>query len=109
MNAALILFSAASFLAYGLACFFSTRTQREFVRYHLGALRGVVGVLQILGALGLLLGFAHPWLGQVAAGSFTVMMLLAVGVRIRIKDTLLQTLPALFYTGLNAYLCLAAF
>ena len=34
------------------------------------------------------------------------MMLVAVGVRIRIKDTLPQTLPALIYLALNAYLSL---
>jgi len=37
------------------------------------------------------------------------MMLAAVGVRIKIKDTLPQTTPALLYLALNAYLCLAAF
>jgi hypothetical protein len=37
------------------------------------------------------------------------MMLVGVGVRIRIKDSLIQTAPALFYMALNAYLSLAAF
>jgi hypothetical protein len=37
------------------------------------------------------------------------MMLLAVGVRFQIKDSLLQTLPALFYLVLNTYLMLAGF
>lgn len=36
-------------------------------------------------------------------------MLVAVGVRIKIKDSLLQTASALFYLILNAYLCLEAF
>jgi hypothetical protein len=30
-------------------------------------------------------------------------------VRIQIKDTLLQTVPALFYLALNIYLCVAGF
>ncbi len=38
-----------------------------------------------------------------------LMMLGAVRVRIKIKDSLLQTIPALFYLVLNTYLCLAAF
>jgi hypothetical protein len=33
----------------------------------------------------------------------------AVGVRIKIKDTFLQAIPALFYLVLNTYLCLVAF
>jgi len=37
------------------------------------------------------------------------MMLVAVGVRIGIKDSLPQTTPALFYLALNAYLGFAAF
>lgn len=49
------------------------------------------------------------WLGRVASAGLAVMMLVAVGVRVRIKDTPLQTIPALFYLALNAYLCLAAY
>ena len=60
-------------------------------------------------ALGLLAGLNQPWMGRAAAGGLALMMLVAVGVRIKIKDTLLQATPALFYLGLNAYLCLAAF
>lgn len=105
----LILLSAVSFLTYGVACFVSTRTEQEFVLYHLSGQRHLVGGLQILGAIGLLLGFAYPRLGRAAAGSLALMMLLAVGVRIGIKATLIETLPALFYTVLNAYLCAKAF
>lgn len=37
------------------------------------------------------------------------MMLTGVCVRIKIKDSLQQTLPALFYMALNAYLCVVGF
>lgn len=60
-------------------------------------------------AAGLLAGLSQPWMGRAAAGGLAVMMLGAVAVRIRIKDTLLQTTPALFYLVLNAYLCFAGF
>ena len=60
-------------------------------------------------ALGLLAGLSQPWMGRAAAAGLALMMLVAVGVRIRIKDTLLQTTPALFYLVLNTYLGLAAF
>ena len=52
---------------------------------------------------------SQPWMGQAAAGGLALMMLVAVIVRIQIKDTLLQTIPALFYLTLNIYLCLAGF
>lgn len=109
MNLALILFSALSFLGYGSACFLLTSIKSEFDRYGLGAQRTLVGALQVGAALGLLAGMDEPWVGRAASGGLALMMVVAVGVRIRINDTLPRTLPALFYLALNAYLCLAAF
>ena len=62
-----------------------------------------------MGAGGLPVGRDLPWLGQLAAACLALLMLLGVGVRIKIKDTLAQALPALAYLALNAYLCFAAF
>ena len=109
MNVALILCSASSFLGYGAACFLSDSLKREFARYGFGSQRALIGGLQFCAALGLLAGLGQPWLGRAAAAGLALMMLVAVGVRIKIKDTFLQTTPALFYLVLNAYLCLAAF
>jgi uncharacterized membrane protein YkgB len=109
LNVALILCSAISFLGYGSACFLSDSLKREFTRYGFGSQRALIGGLQLCAAVGLLAGLSQPWMGRAAAGGLAVMMLGAVGVRIRIKDTILQTTPALFYLVLNAYLCLAAF
>lgn len=109
LKTALILVSAISFLAYGSGCFVSDYLRREFVRYGIGGQRVLVGVLQCLAGVGLLGGLSQPWMGQAAAGGLALMMLVAVLVRIRIKDSLLQTTPALFYLGLNTYLCLEGF
>lgn len=109
LNAILILFSALSFLAYGAACFFSAHMKREFDRYQLGSQRALVGVLQLGAAVGLLAGLSQPWMGRSASAGLALMMLVGVIVRIKIKDTLPQMTPALFYLVLNAYLCLAAF
>lgn len=109
LNFSLILFSALSFFGYGTACFFSVRMKQEFERYRLGSQRVVVGALQVAASLGLVAGLSQPWMGRSAAAGLALMMLVAVGVRIRIKDSLLQTMPALFYLLLNAYLCFAAF
>ena len=108
-NVALILCSAISFLGYGLACFLSDSMKREFDSYRVGPLRSLTGGLQFCAALGLFAGLSQPWIGRAAAAGLAVMMLVAVGVRIRIKDTLLQTTPALFYLVLNTYLALRAF
>jgi uncharacterized membrane protein YkgB len=109
LNVALILCSAISFIGYGLACFVSDSLKREFARYGFGSQRALIGGLQLCAAVGLLAGLSQPWMGRAAAAGLALMMLVAVGVRIKIKDTFLQTTPALFYLVLNAFLCLAAF
>ena len=81
----------------------------EYERYGAAKFRRLVGALQLLGAAGLLVGFYQAWAGQLAAGGLALLMLCGVGVRIKIKDTPLQTLPAATYMVLNAYLCLAAY
>ena len=81
----------------------------EFERYHLAGQRKLIGSLQLLAVLGLLAGFYEPLLGRSAAIGLALMMSVAVGVRIKIKDSLLQTIPALIYLALNIYLSLEAF
>lgn len=83
--------------------------QQEYARYELTRFRNLVGGLQLLGAAGLLVGLQQPWAGQIGSGGLALLMLLGVGVRIKIKDSLLQTLPAFAYMMLNAYLCWTAF
>ena len=83
--------------------------KREFLRYGLGSRRVWVGLLQWGAGMGLLAGMRVPWLGQMAAGGLALMMLVAVGVRIHIKDGAWQTMPALLYLLLNAYLAVAGF
>lgn len=109
LNVVLIFFSGLSFLVYGLGCFFSVRLKREFVRYGLESYCLWVGALQVSAALGLLAGLNQPWIGRLAAAGLAGMMLGAVGVRIKIRDSFLQTLPALVYFLLNGYLFLRGF
>ena len=109
LKTTLILFSALSFLGYGLGCFFSSYLRQEFRRYRLADQCAIVGILQCMAALGLFAGFTVPWIGQAAAAGLALMMVVALGVRIRIRDSAPQMLPALGYLVLNAYLCVAGF
>ncbi len=93
----------------GLGCFFSAYLQAEFRRYRLEAQCRLVGALQCAAAVGLIAGIFLPWIGQAAAGGLALMMLVALGVRVRIKDGLVQMLPATGYLALNAYLCITGF
>lgn len=109
IDLALIWFSSVSFIFFGGGCFLSRYLRGEYERYGIGQLKGLIGVLQILGAVGLLVGLYMPWIGQFSAGGLAAMMLCGVGVRIKIKDTIFQTMPAFAYMVLNAYIAMAAY
>ena len=79
------------------------------MRFGFSAQRGLIGMLQISGALGLIGGFWFPPLGIAAASGLSLMMLVGILVRIKIRDSLLKTIPAIFYSLVNAYLAIFAF
>ncbi|CAH1000634.1 hypothetical protein LEM8419_01768 [Neolewinella maritima] len=79
--------------------------KQEFVRYGYARQRPLVGYLQVLGGVGLIAGYyLSPPLATAAATGLTLMMAYGFGVRRYIRDTLLQSMPALFYALLNLYL-----
>lgn len=81
----------------------------EYVRYGVSRFRALVGFLQVVGALGLLTGFALPLVGQLAAGGLALLMFFGACLRKRIKDSLAQTIPAILYMVLNVYLAVEGF
>ena len=105
----LIWVSAISFILFGCGCFASRGMRREYERYGLSKFRSLVGSLQVFGAIGLMIGIHTPWVGQVSSSCLALLMLCGVGVRIKIKDTALQTIPAFAYMVLNAYLGFAGY
>ena len=76
----------------------------EFARYGIPQFRVLTGILQLVAALGLLVGFFYPWIGALAAGGLSLQMACGLIVRIRIKDSIIQCLPAMFYLLLCAWL-----
>ena len=75
----------------------------EFKRYRLARFRKITGYLQILGATGLLIGLlTSPFVGLVAAFGLSIQMLLGFGVRLLIRDSLLQCVPAVGFMLINA-------
>ena len=74
----------------------------EFIRFGLTkSQRQGTGVLQILGALGILAGTIYPSIGLVAATGLSVLMLLGFGVRLKIKDSFVQSFPSFLMLVLN--------
>ncbi|SFE33272.1 DoxX family protein [Flavobacterium xueshanense] len=100
----LIFFSAASFLIYGIAYFVSTNMKNEFKRFGLEKFGILTAVLELTGAFGLFIGIQNYTILVFASGGLALLMLLGVGVRIKMKDSLLVSLPAFFYFLLNSYI-----
>ncbi len=105
MFVTLNLFCALSFIGYGVSCLTTGHMVREFERYGLPRYRKLNGVLQVLGATGLLIGFQVPLIGALAAGGLALQMLLGFGVRLKIRDSFSRSVPALAYLGISAWLC----
>lgn len=97
--------SSLSFLGYGISYFTSPHMKSEFKRFQLEKLGLVTIIFQLIGALGLLIGFwvCLPLLIISSAG-LSLMMFLGLIVRLRLKDSLWVSLPALFFMFLNAYI-----
>lgn len=77
----------------------------EFKRFGLSnSQRKLTGILQLLGAGGLLVGLVAPLAGILSAGGFTAMMFVAFIVRLKIKDSALQSLPSVIFMMMNLWL-----
>ena len=101
MRLGLSIISGVSFIFFGLACFFSDVFMNEFDRYGLSKFLNIVGFFQLLGGMGCIIGIFYRKLLIISSLGLSVMMLLGVGVRVKINDTLIQTLPALIYLIIN--------
>jgi hypothetical protein len=78
--------------------------KNEFKRFKLEKLGLLTIILEIVGALGLLIGLWYIPLLLLSSGGLSALMFLGVLVRIKLKDSLWISLPAVFYMGLNGYI-----
>jgi len=106
LNALLALVSSLCFLVYAIQCLATARMKAEFERYGVPRLRRLTGVLQVLAGIGLLVGLRWRPAMTVSSGGLMLMMMAAVAVRIRIKDSVLQSLPACVLMAVNGFLFL---
>jgi len=100
----LVLISSLSFLTYGVSWFTSPHMKSEFKRFGLEKFGLLTVVLEIGGALGLLVGLMINSILIISSGGLALLMFLGFLVRLRIKDSLWVSLPALFFMLLNAYI-----
>ncbi|MGB5364239.1 MAG: DoxX family protein [Aureibaculum sp.] len=102
-----MLLSSSAFFYYGIDCLSSQKMADEFIRFGIDKPRRILtGYLQLLGGLGLVVGyFLLPDLVFISSAGLTLLMLLGFAVRIKIKDSLLQSLPSLVFAIINLYIC----
>lgn len=75
----------------------------EFRRYRLEQFRVLIGVLEIAGGIGLAAGFYFPWLTLLASLGLSILMVMGALVRARLRDSLGQMLPAIFFFAISFF------
>lgn len=96
-----ILLSAMLFFIYGSLVLFAGGMREEFQRFGLARFRRATGALEILGGAGLLVGLRVTEVLVAASGGLAVLMLLGVITRVRVRDGIVETLPALVLMLVN--------
>lgn len=100
----LILISSLSFIVYGTAYFTSPQMKNEFRRFGLEKFGLPIALLELTGAIGLIVGFRLNSILLISSGGLAILMLLGVVVRLKIRDSLWATSPAMFYLLLNTFI-----
>ena len=98
----LVLFTGLSFVAYGINSFISKRMKSEFERWNLKKERKAIASCQLIGGATLLFGLESNIMLLLSSSFLGVMMLVAIGVRIKVKDNISDILPAFAYLVLSA-------
>jgi hypothetical protein len=101
----LSLFSGSAFIFYGISCLFTKKMALEFERFGIPKYLKLTGVLQILGGLSLVVGlWTIPLLAFIGSVGLSILMFMGFAVRLKIKDSLLISTPALAFAILNAFI-----
>lgn len=99
-----------AFIYFGFSCFYSGFIISEFIRYHLATYRKLTGFLQLLGAVGLLVGlYLSPVLLLLASSGLFLLMLAGFIVRLKIKDNFFKSSPSFVFAVLNLLIALKTY
>ncbi|MAV00067.1 MAG: hypothetical protein CMC37_00560 [Flavobacteriaceae bacterium] len=93
----IIIFTAISFIAYGINSFISKKMISEFKRWGLEKKRKQIGGVQLICGFGILTGIKYNFILISSSIILIIMMLVAVYVRIKIKDNISEIIPAIAY------------
>jgi hypothetical protein len=75
--------------------------KNEFIRFGLGKFGTLTAILEIVGAIGLLVGLLYNAILLISSGGLALLMFLGVGVRLKLKTACSFIL---FYCALNLYI-----
>jgi len=85
---------------------FNPRMRLAFTRYGLNTLqRLLTGFLQVVGAAGLTYGIFHTKVGVAASAGLCLLMFFGLIVRIKVKDGLYKSSPALVFMVISGIIC----
>ncbi len=103
-----ILGSSLSFFAYVISYFISPHMKNEFKRFELENLGLFIIFLELSASAGLIIGLIFKPILLISSFGLALLMLLGLVVRIKLKDNIWISLPALFYMLLNTYIFLVS-
>ena len=96
-----VVFQGLSFVAYGINSFISKRMKSEFQRWNLKKGRKAIASCQLIGGVAMLFGLEWNIMLVLSSSFLGVMMLVAIVVRIKVKDNISDILPAFAYLVLS--------
>ena len=104
INKICVLISSLSFFAYAVHYNRSPRMKSEFKRLGIENFGLLIISLQLLAALGLIVGLKFNSILVISSLGLALLMFFALIYRIKLKDSLWTSLPAFFYMLLNTYI-----
>ena len=75
--------------------------EEEFKRFGLPNISLFIAVSQLSGSIGLIFGLINPTILIYSSAGLSLFMFFALFTRLRVKDSLSSSFPALFYLILN--------
>lgn len=99
-----VLISSLSFYTYVASYFMSSHMKNEFKRFNLEKIGLLTIILEFVGATGLLVGLKYNPILMISSLGLGLMMLCGLIVRLKLKDNVWISLPAIFYMCLNIYI-----
>jgi len=88
-----VLISSLSFFAYAYSYFKAPQMKNEFKRFGLEKMGLIIIMLEIIGALGLLVGLKFYFILMISSLGLAILMFAGLIVRIKVKDNIWISFP----------------